>query len=111
MLLQLLGVHLPLATVFAFEASVSLLRSIGCFAPGGLGLQDLGYVAALGTLGVADAMTAGAAFVLLKRAKELVWALVGYGSLLSSDGRARSGSESARSRRSPLPRVLGEAGL
>ena len=82
MLLQLVGVRLPFATVFAFEASVSLLRSLACFAPGGLGVQDLGYVAALGALGVPDALTAGAAFVVMKRAKELFWAAVGYASLL-----------------------------
>jgi glycosyltransferase 2 family protein len=86
-LLRLVGVRLPLGTVFAFEASVSLLRSIGCFAPGGLGLQDLGYVAALGALGVPDAVTSGAAFVVLKRAKELTWALVGYATLLLPDTR------------------------
>ncbi len=101
-LLQLVGVSLPLRAVFAFEASVSLLRSIGCFAPGALGVQDLGYVAALGALGVPDAPTAGAAFVLLKRSKELVWALVGYATLLAP--RAR-GLAAAR----PLPSVLGEA--
>jgi len=82
LLLRLVGVHLPFATVFAFEASVSLLRSLACFAPGGLGVQDLGYVATLAALGVPDAVTAGAAFVVLKRAKELTWAVVGYGTLL-----------------------------
>lgn len=87
-LLRLVDVHLPLATVLAFEASVSLLRSLAAFSPGGLGVQDVGYVAALGALGVPDAVTAGAAFVVLKRAKELAWALVGYASLLSPDARA-----------------------
>ncbi|MGO8995447.1 MAG: lysylphosphatidylglycerol synthase domain-containing protein [Polyangiaceae bacterium] len=116
-LLQLLGVHLPLGTVFAFEASVSLLRSVGCFAPGGLGVQDLGYVAALGAIGVPDAVTTGAAFVVMKRAKELAWSLVGYATLLSPGA-----SRSARAERllpapqttpspSPFPVVLGEAGL
>jgi uncharacterized membrane protein YbhN (UPF0104 family) len=110
-LLRLVGASLPLATVFAFEASVSLLRSVGCFAPGGLGLQDLGYVAVLRTLGLPDAMTAGAAFLVLKRAKELVWASVGYGSLLLSDREGRRDAlAGSRSRRS-LPQVLGEAGL
>ena len=84
-LLGLVGVHLPITTVFAFEASVSLLRSLGAFSPGGLGVQDVGYVAALGALGIPDAITAGAAFVVLKRTKELVWALLGYASLLSTD--------------------------
>jgi uncharacterized membrane protein YbhN (UPF0104 family) len=110
-LLQLVGVRLPLGTVFAFEASVSLLRSIGCFAPGGLGLQDLGYVTALGALGVPDALTAGAAFIVLKRAKELTWSLVGYASLLLPDaGAVRPAAERAPEH-ATLPSVLGEARL
>jgi hypothetical protein len=42
---------------------------------------------------VPDAATAGAAFIVLKRAKELVWALAGYGSLALPDAR---GSAPAR---------------
>ena len=106
LLLRLVGVDLSLRAVFAFEASVSLLRSVGCFAPGGLGVQDLGYVAALRALGVPDAVTAGAAFILLKRAKELAWSLVGYATLLvprPASNRAEPGH------RPPLPQVLGEA--
>lgn len=108
-LLRLVGVRLPLESVLAFEASVSLLRSIGCFAPGGLGLQDLGYIAALGALGVPDSMTAGAAFIVTKRAKELVWSLVGYASLLLPDTRRER--ISALAPKSSIPSVLGEAGL
>jgi uncharacterized membrane protein YbhN (UPF0104 family) len=87
-LLRLVDVRLPITTVLAFEASVSLLRSLAAFSPGGLGVQDVGYVAALGALGVPDAVTAGAAFVVLKRAKELAWALVGYATMLSPGARA-----------------------
>jgi uncharacterized membrane protein YbhN (UPF0104 family) len=93
LLLHLVGVPMPLTTAFAFEASVSLLRSLAAFSPGGLGFQDAGYVAALVALGVPDAATAGAAFIVLKRAKELVWALAGYGSLALPDAR---GSAPAR---------------
>ena len=111
-LLRLLGVQLPLGTVFAFEASVSLLRSVGCFAPGGLGVQDMGYVAAFGAVGVPDAVTIAAAFVVMKRAKELIWAVIGYATLLvpgaSAERVAQPGREGPRS---PLPSVLGEAQL
>jgi glycosyltransferase 2 family protein len=111
-LLRLLGVHLPIGTVFAFEASVSLLRSVGCFAPGALGVQDLGYVAALRAVGVPDAVTTAAAFVVMKRAKELIWALVGYATFLSPGASgervAPVVTEGARSS-SPIPSVLGEA--
>ena len=70
-------------------------------------MQDLGYVAALGALGVPDAVTAGAAFVVMKRAKELAWALVGYASLLAPGARA----ERPLPARSPARVVLGEARL
>jgi uncharacterized membrane protein YbhN (UPF0104 family) len=107
-LLQLLGAHLPLGTVFAFEASVSLLRSIGCFAPGGLGVQDLGYVAAFGAVGVPDVVNVGAAFVVLKRTKEVVWSLIGY-STFFSPARSVRPAPLPRATPSPLHPVLGEA--
>jgi uncharacterized membrane protein YbhN (UPF0104 family) len=102
LLLHLVGVPMPLATTFAFEASISLLRSLAAFSPGGLGFQDAGYVAALAALGVPDPLTAGAAFVVLKRAKELAWAAVGYGSLVLP-GVARKAA--------PARRVFAGAGL
>ncbi len=98
LLLRLVGVPMPLTTAFAFEASVSLLRSLAAFSPGGLGFQDAGYVAALVALRVPDAATAGAAFIVLKRAKELVWALAGYASLALPD--ARGGAPARRVYRS-----------
>jgi uncharacterized membrane protein YbhN (UPF0104 family) len=90
LLLRLVGVTLPLHTVIAFEASASLLRSIGAFSPGGLGVQDAGYIAALGALGMPEAITAGAAFLVLKRGKDLVWAVAGYASLLLAGSRPPS---------------------
>jgi uncharacterized membrane protein YbhN (UPF0104 family) len=109
-LLRLLGAHLPLGTVFAFEASVSLLRSVGCFAPGGLGVQDLGYVAAFAAVGVPDVVNVGAAFVVLKRAKEIVWSLIGY-STFFSPARPLLSTPAPRVVPSPLHSVLGEARL
>ena len=95
LLLKLVGVELPLVAVFAFEPTVSLLRSVGSFAPAGLGVQDAGYVAALAALGVPGAVDASAAFLLLKRAKELAWTAIGYASMLP-----------ARAHRVATPRVL-----
>jgi hypothetical protein len=75
--------------VMAFEAGLSLVRSAAPFAPSGLGLLDLGYVAVFRILGIPDAEVVAPAFVMLKRAKELVWILVGYAALLAH--RARPG--------------------
>jgi hypothetical protein len=76
LLLRLVGVHIDLGAVFAIEAGLSLVRSAVVIAPSGLGVVDLGYATVLPLLG-ADAGGAPA-FVLLKRAKEIVWVLAGY---------------------------------
>jgi len=87
LILRLLGVDLPFEAVAALEVALSFLRHVTFLLPAGLGVQDLGYVAFLRALGAHDPLTMGAAFVLLKRAKEAAWALVGF-SLLASDLRA-----------------------
>jgi hypothetical protein len=76
LLLRLVGADIPLTAVFAVEAGLSLVRSAAIIAPSGLGVVDLGYATVLPVLG-ADA-GAAPAFVLLKRAKEVVWIAVGY---------------------------------
>jgi hypothetical protein len=87
-LLRLLGAEVPLTTVLVMEPLLSLLRAIVFFVPAGLGVQDLGYVAFLHAGGVPDAATLGAAFVLLKRLKELVWAAAGWSLLLVAAARS-----------------------
>ncbi|AUX23400.1 hypothetical protein SOCEGT47_039250 [Sorangium cellulosum] len=76
-LLRLLRVDVSLAEVLSFEVVLALLRAAAFMVPAGLGVQDAGYVAFLHALGVPGAATAGAAFVLLKRAKEIVWIALG----------------------------------
>ena len=93
LLLHLLGAEVTLPSVFAIEAGLSLVRSAAVIAPSGLGVVDLGYGAVLPWLG-ADA-GAVPAFVLLKRAKELVWILTGYAVLGGLRGRATNPAPSA----------------
>jgi uncharacterized membrane protein YbhN (UPF0104 family) len=76
LVLWLVGGPASLAMALAVEVALSLVRSIGNVAPAGLGLQEAGYATLLTAMGV-DVDTA-AAFVLLKRGKELVWIGVGY---------------------------------
>jgi glycosyltransferase 2 family protein len=78
LILHVLGVRIGFVEVYSFEAGLSLVRSMAFFVPAGLGVQDLGYFAFFSALGVPDAMGVGAAFVLLKRTKELFWVCVGY---------------------------------
>jgi uncharacterized membrane protein YbhN (UPF0104 family) len=86
LLLRLVGAEVAFAAVLAIEAGLSLVRSLAVLAPSGLGVVDFGYAAVLPLLG-ADPESA-AAFVLLKRAKELAWVVAGYGILGAMGGRS-----------------------
>jgi uncharacterized membrane protein YbhN (UPF0104 family) len=77
-ILRVLGVDIGFIEVMSFEAALSLLRSFAFFAPAGIGVQDVGYVAFLGGAGIPNAAAIAAAFVMLKRAKEIFWIAVGY---------------------------------
>lgn len=77
-ILRLLRVDLSAQEVLSFEVIVVLLRSFAFMIPNAIGVQDAGYVAFLSAFGVHDAATVGVAFVLVKRAKELFWIIVGY---------------------------------
>jgi uncharacterized protein (TIRG00374 family) len=76
--LRLLGVDVALSSAMVIETSLILVRSMAVPVPAGLGVQDAGYVLSLKGLGVADAVTVGAAFVLLKRGKDLFWIAFGF---------------------------------
>jgi len=74
--------------VLAFEPVVSFARSAAFFIPAGLGVQDAGYMAFLQHAGIPDAVNRAAAFVLLKRFKEIIWIAVGWILLLATRARA-----------------------
>jgi len=76
--LRLLGVDAPLTSAMVIETALILVRALAVPVPAGLGVQDAGYVLCLKGLGVADATTVGAAFVLLKRGKDLFWIAFGF---------------------------------
>jgi hypothetical protein len=86
LIVRLVGGPFDLAFAMAVEVSISLLRSVGNVAPAGLGVQDAGYAVLFQSMGLPPHTTA--AFVLLKRAKELVWIALGYGLLASMRGAA-----------------------
>ena len=109
LILRLVGGPLDLGLAMTAEVGVSLVRSIGNVAPAGLGVQDAGYAVLFEALGVPAPTTA--AFVLLKRGKELVWIAVGY-ALLASMRRPRA-VDSARvargvARSAPMRAIFGE---
>lgn len=84
LILSVLGVHASFVTAGSLEVILSLARNVVFVVPAGLGVQDVGYASCFAALGLPEAASLGAAFVLLKRGKELFWIAVGYG-LLGSD--------------------------
>jgi uncharacterized membrane protein YbhN (UPF0104 family) len=90
--LRLLGVGVPLATALVLETAIIVVRSAAVPVPAGLGVQDVGYLLCLKALGVPEATTVGAAFVLLKRGKDLFWIVLGFALLaIGRRGAAASG--------------------
>jgi uncharacterized membrane protein YbhN (UPF0104 family) len=75
LILRLLGAHVSVPAAIMIEASSTFLRNLAFFVPAGLGVQDLGYVALIGRL--TGSTTLGPAFVLVKRAKEVIWIGIG----------------------------------
>jgi glycosyltransferase 2 family protein len=77
-ILRLLGGTLGPGTVLSIEAAVSVVRILGVAVPGGLGIQEAGYVAFLSMAGCPSPVALGAAFALTRRVRELLWMSVGY---------------------------------
>ena len=80
--LRLVGGHLGFVQILAVEVLVSLMRSVAFALPSAVGVQDVGYVTLFAAFGLPDAATVGLAFLILKRAKEIVWIAIGYAILL-----------------------------
>ena len=89
LILRLLGMDVTFIEVASLEVLVTFLRHVAFVVPAGLGIQDLGYVTGLAALGVPEVASLGAAFVLIKRTKELFFVAVGY-VLLALETRAPS---------------------
>jgi uncharacterized protein (TIRG00374 family) len=76
--LRLVGADVPLVAAMVVETALILVRSAAVPVPAGLGVLDAAYVLCLRALGVPDATTLGAAFVVIKRGKDLFWIVVGF---------------------------------
>jgi hypothetical protein len=77
LILVVLGAAIPVTGAMLFEPVISLVRSIAFIFPGGLGIMDAGYVSALQMYGIQQAAVIAAAFIVVKRSKELFWILIG----------------------------------
>jgi uncharacterized protein (TIRG00374 family) len=74
--IRLLGLAVDAGAAVGFESLVALARSLAFFLPAGIGVQDSGHLLLVNLSGATDASVLGAAFVLVKRSKELLWTLV-----------------------------------
>jgi uncharacterized membrane protein YbhN (UPF0104 family) len=83
-------VTLSLNVATLLESTLVLVRSGAVPVPAGLGVQDVGYVLSLRALSIPDATTVSAAFVLMKRGRDVFWIVVGFLLLGGERTRARA---------------------
>ena len=90
LILRLLGCAVTPVEALAIEVAGTTLRSLAFAIPGGLGVQDAGYAGMLTAFGIssaaqtssAEVAALAAAFIVLKRGKELCFIALGWGLLL-----------------------------
>jgi putative membrane protein len=85
--LTALGAPVSFATAVVIEAFATAIRSATFLIPASLGVQEGGFVGIFAGFGLAA--ESGLAFGLIRRIRELVWSIVGYGILIAWRG-ARS---------------------
>lgn len=98
-ILTLLHANLTIPEAWIMEASCVLLRSSLAIVPGGLGIQDTGYAGII--TGNGNSPEIAAAFIVLKRLREILWSIAGYSLLATfrvSSEQADNYSASASSR-------------
>lgn len=83
---RLCHLRVDFSSTLAFECASSFVRSVAFFLPGGLGIADFAQVLFVQASGSADAATVGAAFLLLKRLKEVFWIVTGLSFLSGTTG-------------------------
>jgi len=96
LILLALGAAIPVTGTMLFEPVISLVRSIAFIFPGGLGVMDAGYASALQMYNVPNAAILAAAFIVVKRSKEIVWIIVGIAlAMILGDTPEAAGSRAA----------------
>ncbi|MCL4178735.1 MAG: flippase-like domain-containing protein [Verrucomicrobia bacterium] len=95
----ILGWPLDWTQAMAIEAFVGVAKALGTFVPASMGVQESGVVLLFRAFGLGS--TEALAYALIRRARELVYALVGLGFLWRQEAsfrqlKARVSSETAR---------------
>lgn len=100
-----LGMPLGWKQAVAIESFVGVVKVVGMWVPGALGVQESGIVALVRMAGGGDRL--GATYALIRRARELVYAGVGWGMLMVGGGAPRA-EENAGSAKTPLASERGD---
>jgi len=95
LILRCVAAPVTLGQALVLDGVGSLLRSLAFFVPAGLGFQDGAQVLLLRSFGFGDAPTTGAAFIFIKRTKELFWIVTGALILTVTRNRWRQPDESS----------------
>jgi hypothetical protein len=96
-ILWLLSTGISVAQAISMEAVVSVVRILFFFVPSALGAQEASYYLVLRAYGIDNPEASAAAFMITKRAKELLWMGVGYASLWSMHVRVKNAYETSES--------------
>lgn len=78
-IVTLLGQEITLLQAIAIESSISFVRIVFFFLPAAVGAQEVGFLTLFTALGIAEPVTTSAAFIFLRRSKEIVWIALGFG--------------------------------
>jgi uncharacterized protein (TIRG00374 family) len=77
LILRCVGTSLNLGQTLALDGIGSLLRAVVIVVPAGLGIQDATQLMLMQELNVPDPIATGAAFIFIKRTKEVFWIVIG----------------------------------
>ncbi len=81
LILTLLGAHATFGQCISLEAVISIVRLMFFFIPSSIGVQEVIYFTIFRGFGFADGDAIAAAFIIIKRLKEICWIAIGYGLL------------------------------
>ena len=91
---HLLGMPLDWSQALAVEAFTGVAKGVGIFAPGSLGVQESGIALLFRVMGLPDAL--GISYAIVRRAREVLFVLIGGAFLLSEEASIRALAEKAR---------------
>ena len=78
LILTLLGAHASFSQCISLEAVISIVRLTFFFIPSSIGIQEVVYFTMFRGFGLPQGDAIAAAFIIIKRLKEICWIAIGY---------------------------------